>query len=270
MLVNAAEVATQNFKLIINSVRRLSKNMDNITLDNGPYQDLHGMRKSYGKDLDAYFEHSISAFEPIAEFTSWFNYAEKNCKLGYEEINAMALATATKDGKPSCRMVLLKGYGKDGFRFYTNYASRKGQELDQNPWASLMFYWPSINRSIRIEGFVSKMPIASAEEYWTKRPILSQASAFVSQQSRPVATRQELEDRIKEVKTKFMDESKLIPRPENWGGYVLVPNQFEFWHGSEDRLHDRILFRKLKPNEIVDDKCLRKGEDDWFYERLQP
>jgi pyridoxamine 5'-phosphate oxidase len=160
----------------------------------------------------------------------------------------VALATATPDGRPSVRMVLLKSYGEDGFTFFSSYESRKGQELAANPRAALLLHRPG--QQVRIEGRVERVPAAESDEYWASRPADSRRSAAASRQSEPIASRAELEARV----AAQPDEP---PRPEWWGGYRLVPERFEFWGHRDDRLHDRLVFR-LEP---------ARG---WVTERLQP
>jgi len=236
-----------------------------------PVVDLAGMRKQYVQRPDYQVDLTKNLKkDPLKQFDSWFQYVSTNFNLSFEEINAFALSTASKEGRPSSRMVLVKGYGPDGFRFYTNYNSRKGKELAENPYACLMSYWAPVNLSIRVEGSVEKLPQQDADEYWPKRPAKSRASAYVSQQSSVIASREGLEERLRQVEEQFIDHGLDIPRPKEWGGYVLKPDNFEFWQGDNDRLHDRVRFRKLAPGEKVDDVLVHAGEGDWVYERLSP
>ena len=176
---------------------------------------------------------------PFKQFQEWYQEAEKSpIKLP----DAMTLATASRKGVPSARIVLYKGTNKKGICFFTNYKSRKSLELIQNPKAALVFYWPSLDRQIRIEG---KIEIVSAEEsdtYWSSRPRESQISAMASHQSAKISSRSVLEKRFQMLTQKF--ENKEIPRPQNWGGFCLIPHRFEFWIAGDHRLHDRFCYIK--------------------------
>ena len=177
------------------------------------------------------------ADDPIALFDSWFAEARA------AEINdpdAMALATADKDGDPSVRMVLLKGHGRDGFVFYTNEDSNKGQDLAENPNAALLFHWKSLRRQVRIEGWVERVSDDLANAYFATRSRESQLGAWASDQSSPLADRATFEDRYEQVKQRFNGEA--VPRPANWGGYRVLPLVMEFWQDREHRLHERRLF----------------------------
>jgi pyridoxamine 5'-phosphate oxidase len=189
-------------------------------------------RKFDEKDIDP---------DPIKQFEKWFNEA---LKAELKEPNAMALATSTKTGKPSVRIVLLKIYNENGFIFFTNYESRKGNELAQNPIAALVFWWGKMGRQIRIEGSVEMISREESEEYFQSRPFESQISAWASAQSRIVENRDSLEKKYHEIKEQY--EGKTVPCPPHWGGYCLTPNLFEFWQGWANRLHDRILYTREK------------------------
>jgi pyridoxamine 5'-phosphate oxidase len=178
--------------------------------------------------------------DPIKQFDMWFKEALGS---GINDPSAMALATATSDGKPSVRMVLLKGYDQQGFVFYTNYDSRKGKELKKNPCASLVFFWPELQRQVRIEGVAKKLPAINSDKYFQSRPRGSQLGAAASPQSQVITGRKELEDNYHGLEIQY--ENKIIPRPPNWGGYVLKPSSIEFWQGRLNRLHDRLLFEKV-------------------------
>jgi pyridoxamine 5'-phosphate oxidase len=177
--------------------------------------------------------------DPFQLFGDWFAEAQAS------EINdpeAMALATADADGRPSVRMVLLKGHGQDGFVFYTNQGSRKGEELAVNPRAALLFHWKPLRRQVRIEGRVEPVSSADADAYFATRSRDSQLGAWASDQSRALESRQHFEARYEETKARF--EGGVVPRPDYWGGYRLVPGRFEFWTDRPHRLHERRLFTR--------------------------
>ncbi|XP_045128998.1 pyridoxine/pyridoxamine 5'-phosphate oxidase-like isoform X2 [Portunus trituberculatus] len=236
--------------------------------------DIGGMRKPYKGKNETFVEEDLVAKEPIGQFKEWF---EEACNTpGIIEANAMCLATATKDGKPSARMVLLKGYGKEGFRFFTNYTSRKGQELTKNPHASVVFYWSyngedrSWSRQVRVEGRVERIGEEKSTEYFHSRPRSSQIGACVSPQSQVIVGRHILLDKDKQLQEEYKDIQSVIPKPESWGGFLIVPDSIEFWQGQTNRIHDRIRFRKLGEDETFDENLTKKGEDGWVYERLAP
>jgi len=189
---------------------------------------------------------------PIDQFEVWLNEAVKN-KL--REPNAMFLATATPDGKPSGRVVLLKGFDERGFIFYTNYGSRKAIELDKNNAASLTFLWLEIYKQVRVEGTVQRISDKESDQYFNSRPRESQIGAWASDQSQPIANRDVLERKMEALEKQF--EGKPIPRPENWGGFCVKPQQIEFWLGRANRLHDRILYQ-------------RSDDNIWTKQRLSP
>jgi len=237
------------------------------------------MRKPYKGEGDHFDVKDLVSREPYANFTKWFDIA---CKTeGIMEANAMALGTATKDGKPSVRMVLMKGYDKRGFVFFTNYESRKGNDLEENPAASVCFYWTNSNdpsetdvgtwsRQIRIEGTVEKVSESESVEYFNSRPRSSQIGACVSNQSRAISGREVLIKRKEELETEYADESKPVKKPDYWGGFRLVPNTFEFWQGQTNRLHDRLVFYKEDDPQISKSEVIQRGEDGWVLQRLSP
>lgn len=228
--------------------------------------DIGGMRTSYKGKSEVFIEDDIPVKEPFNQFKIWFDEVCNNPKI--IEPNAMCLATATKDGVPSARFVLLKGYGKEGFKFFTHYTSRKGIELEENPAAALTFYWDVYNRSVRVEGIVKKLDMKEADKYFNSRPRQSQIGALASNQSNPIKNRNVLCANEQKISEEYKDCP--IPRPPKWGGYILIPHSVEFWQGQTDRLHDRIKFRKPKEGENADGVLLHKGEDGWVYERLAP
>lgn len=175
--------------------------------------------------------------EPFARFGEWFAAAAASEP---DNANAMTLATATKEGAPSARIVLLKGWDERGFVFYTNLGSRKGTELARNPHAALLFYWKSLSRQIRIEGATEPVSEAEADEYYASRPHLSRIGAWASEQSRPLGSRAELEARVAELEARYPGEA--VPRPPFWSGFRLRPARFEFWEERPFRLHERRSF----------------------------
>lgn len=189
---------------------------------------------------------------PFTQFSNWFAAA---VEAGIRDLNAMALATADKSARPSVRIVLLKGFGEDGFVFFTNYESGKAQQLDANPFAALGFYWIELDRQIRISGPVEKTSREESERYFHSRPLGSQLGAWASRQSEVIDARRVLEAKLAELTERF--ENKPIPLPPHWGGFRLIPDTFEFWQGRPNRLHDRFRYRL--------------GEDrQWMTERLAP
>ncbi|KAE8056982.1 hypothetical protein FH972_013708 [Carpinus fangiana] len=215
--------------------------------------DISALRENYISP--EFCEDEVEA-DPIDQFRKWFDDA---VAAGLREPNAMALSTAGKDGKPSSRMVLLKGVDRDGFVWYTNYESRKARELSYNPHASLLFFWDGLNRQVRIEGSVEKVSDEESEQYFHSRPQGSQIGAIVSKQSTVVPGRHVLHQQYKELEEAFSDGS-WIPKPKNWGGYRLKPELFEFWQGQPSRLHDRLQY---SPREI-------NGGRVWEIQRLAP
>ncbi|HLR33325.1 MAG TPA: pyridoxamine 5'-phosphate oxidase [Fodinibius sp.] len=194
---------------------------------------------------------SVVKETPVEQFKVWFKQA---LSAGMLDPNAMTLATATKNGAPSSRIVLLKGFNEQGFRFYSNYDSRKGRELEENPQAALCFFWPPLERQVRIEGTVQKVNRTASADYFRQRPRLSQLGAWASRQSSTVASRKELVTVFEEMRKRF--ENREVPLPDFWGGYLLTPVYVEFWQGRTGRLHDRI--------------CYTKRDDSWEISRLSP
>jgi pyridoxamine 5'-phosphate oxidase len=188
---------------------------------------------------------------PILQFGKWFKEAV-DAKVN--EPNAMTIATATTDGKPSARIVLLRNFDKNGFIFYTNYTSRKGTEIMANPNCAILFFWPELERQVRIEGILQKQTAKESDSYFQSRPHASKLGAWTSAQSKIIPNRKVLDAEYKKISKKYPDEN--IPRPPHWGGYVLKPISIEFWQGRHSRLHDRILYTFEKNN--------------WKIERLAP
>lgn len=193
------------------------------------------------------FEESDAAHNPFHQFTNWW---EEAIHSNIDEVNAMTLATVNSAGKPSARTVLLKGYTEEGLVFFTNYNSAKGQNILSNPNAALLFFWKELERQIRIEGVVEKIASAESDAYFNSRPIGSRWGAWASPQSTIIPDRKFLENNFLKITEKYPDENS-VPRPSNWGGYIVKPNQFEFWQGRTSRLHDRILYKQKYVNEWI-------------------
>ena len=189
--------------------------------------------------------------DPVEQFRRWFDEA---LEADLHEPNAMTVATAAPDGRPSARVVLLKVFDERGFVFYTNYEGRKGRELEENPRAALLFYWGELERQVRIEGTVSRTSEGESDAYYASRPRGSRLGAWASEQSRAVEGREVLEGRARDLEVEY--EGREVPRPAFWGGYRVEPEVVEFWQGRESRLHDRISYRR--------------GDGGWEIERLQP
>jgi pyridoxamine 5'-phosphate oxidase len=198
------------------------------------------------------FHERDAAKDPIEQFERWFRDAHE---AAVPDANAMTLATASKDGIPNARIVLLKGVDADGFTFFTNYDSAKGRELTDNPNAALVFFWPQLERQVRVTGMVHKVTRNESDEYFHKRPLSSQIGAWASQQSRVVSDREMMEHEYRRLAHDF--KGQLVPLPPYWGGYRLMPKTIEFWQGRPKRLHDRIRYDRL-PNKT------------WRIERLAP
>ncbi len=211
--------------------------------------DLHNLRKDYKQDT---LSRSEVDKNPITQFEKWMK--QTIVAEIVVEPNAMTLVTATPDGKPSARVVLLKSFDKEGFVFYTNYESRKAMELLTNPYASIVFDWHVMERQVRIEGVVKKVSAEESDKYFYSRPHGSQLGAWISPQSTFIDGRQELEDRQAKIEEQFNE--KQITRPPHWGGFVLQPHTIEFWQGRQSRLHDRLIYLKT--------------EEEWIVRRLAP
>jgi pyridoxamine 5'-phosphate oxidase len=194
----------------------------------------------------------LAGSDPIRLFKKWFDAA---VRAGLDEPNAMTLATSTRNGKPSARIVLLKDFDKQGFVFYTNYGSRKGRELEQNPHAALVFFWQPLARQIRITGRVTKVSAEESDAYFNSRILGSRFASSISKQSSVIASRAELLQKLKKIEEKYPNGDP--PRPLFWGGFRVHPSEIEFWQGGKFRLHDRLRYR-------------RRRDGSWTVDRLSP
>jgi pyridoxamine 5'-phosphate oxidase len=210
-------------------------------------KDISQLRRDFNKGS---FDIKNAHPNPFEQFAKWFEDARNS---GSIEPNAMTLSTVSLDLKPSSRVLLLKSFSESGFIFYTNYDSRKGNELAANPNASLLFYWDILERQVRLEGIVRKISYEESEKYYKTRPYTSRLGAWVSKQSRVLSSRFSLMRDVAMLVAKYPVN---VPLPEFWGGYILVPEYFEFWQGRESRLHDRI--------------CYHKDSTNWKIQRLYP
>ncbi|MBA4197214.1 MAG: pyridoxamine 5'-phosphate oxidase [Chitinophaga sp.] len=211
------------------------------------FSSIADIRKDYS--LQTLTEADVAS-NPFTQFTKWWNEAIES-KI--EEVNAFTLATISKENKPSARIVLLKGYNENGFVFFTNYNSNKGNNLAVNPNAAMLFFWKELERQVRIEGTAEKISEKESEEYFHSRPIGSQIGAWASPQSKVIANRSILEANETQYKQQFGEN---VPKPPHWGGYIIKPVLFEFWQGRSSRLHDRIQYTSENNN--------------WKIERLAP
>ncbi len=189
---------------------------------------------------------------PFTEFSVWYEAAKTS---GASRPDAMTLATATKDGMPSARLVFLRGFDERGWVFYTNYESRKGQDIAANPVAALVFYWDTLGRQVRVEGRIEKATVAESERYFGNRPFESRLGAWASPQSRVIAGRQVLDDRMEQLRAEYPDTD--VPLPPFWGGYRVIPQRIEFWLSRPNRLHDRFCY-------------IKSADDGWDIVRLAP
>lgn len=210
-------------------------------------KEIQNLRRQYSKST---LSVSSVSKDPFKQFEKWFRDVLNS---GFLEPNAMTLATASRTGKPSARVVLLKGIHDSGFVFYTNYKSKKGKDIEENPFGCLLFYWDKLERQIRIEGKIEKVSKKESEEYFITRPYKSRVGAWASKQSSVIESRSVI---IKEFLKYMMKFKTHVPLPDVWGGYRLLPETFEFWQGRPNRLHDRVRYAKSKTG--------------WKIERLAP
>lgn len=221
-------------------------------MDENKHEHLEKLRKDY----DLHFLDETGIFEdPIRQFEKWFQDAIEH---GEVEPNIMVAATATSEGVPSARVVLLKGVDEEGFRFYTNYNSRKGDELSANAHISLVFFWGSVERQVRVQGMAYPLPEAISTKYFQSRPKDSQIGAWASPQSKVIKDRAVLEDAAQKLTEQYADK-EVLPKPPHWGGYIVKPYQIEFWQGRTNRLHDRLRYTLTELN-----------PKQWTIERLAP
>lgn len=260
-------VLRRTFQITVTaSQRRMAMDQHERSQPSHDHPDVSQIRNPYMLPSEAFTEDRLSSKNPIKQFEQWFKEAAEH---SLDDVNACTLATVGANGRPSARIILLKGYGENGFKFFTNYRSRKGRELAENPFVALVFFWGFQHRSIRIEGKVERIPEEESVEYFNTRPKPSQIAAHVStEQSSPIPNRDYITNLDKELQAKY--EGKEVPKPDYWGGYLVKPDSIEFWQGQTTRMHDRIKFRKDIPDSEMNSPNLKKGENGWFYERLMP
>jgi len=205
----------------------------------GIFDTLNSLRREFGQSK---FDIKTANSNPLKQFDIWFNEA---IEANFLDVNAMALSTADKNGFPSSRMVLLKKYDDSGFVFFTNYESKKGKDLEENPFASLLFYWDKLERQVRISGRVEKISKEASAQYFETRAYMSKVGAWASKQSSVLPSRFTLIKKVSKLMAKYQNE---VPLPPFWGGYIVIPDRYEFWQGRKSRLHDRLLYKKQKDN----------------------
>jgi len=219
--------------------------------------NIADLRRDYARES---LDESDVRPDPVEQFDFWFKQA---LAAELPEANAMTLSTVSAQGRPTGRIVLIKGYDARGFVFYTNYNSRKGHEIDANPFASLLFFWVALERQVRIDGRMEKISPADSDAYFSSRPLGSRIGAWASPQSQVIPGRQWIERSVDEVTQRFAPQGESIPRPAHWGGYRMVPEALEFWQGRPSRLHDRIRY-------VRNPGAAATGQPEWRIERLAP
>lgn len=212
-------------------------------------QEIQDIRRDYKKQV---LDETDLLDDPIALFSKWF---EEAVRADVTDVNAMTLATSDRSGQPMTRIVLLKGIEHGGFVFYTNYESQKAAHIEENNRVALCFYWPELERQVNISGKARKLPVEVSEEYFKGRPYESRIGAWASHQSKPVASRAQLEAQYEDMRGEYPDSDK-VPMPPFWGGYVVIPSRIEFWQGRPGRLHDRFEYKRK--------------DDTWDLNRLSP
>lgn len=234
--------------------------------------NTHALRKPYINREEPFLLEEKMHQNPFKQFDIWFKNVMQMVDLKYEEVNAFALSTVGENGRPSSRMLLLKGYSQEGFMFFTHSTSRKGRELANNQFASMLFYWPRVDRQVRIEGRVVVLDEQLAEEYWKKRPISNRIGSKLSEQSAVIPDREYLIEKQKALEKIYEnDGEEAITRPKHWLGFALQPDSFEFWQGQSNRVHDRIVYSLEKEQNKIDENSNRGTTMTiWNMERLAP
>ncbi|KAL3086023.1 hypothetical protein niasHT_030447 [Heterodera trifolii] len=234
--------------------------LDNNSCVDGIPLNIQSLRKTYVDREEPFLREKDMLSCPFEQFSVWFGNAITQTDLKYEEVNGFALSTVSSNGRPSSRMLLLKGFSKaGGFVFFTHSNSKKGKELSENPYVSALFYWPKVNRQIRIEGRVEILGEEVADVYWSKRPIESRIGSKLSDQSSVIPNREHLARKQRKLEELCsVNGEEAITRPSDWLSYSLRPNYFEFWQGQTNRVHDRIVYTQ------------NSGETEWKMARLSP
>jgi len=229
---------------------------------------LKDIRVPYEYDGNAALnDQNVKTLNPFDLFKQWMEEAVKQTAI--KQPNKMVLATCSQSGRPSSRYVLLKEYDNEGYVFYSCLNSKKSKEIKANPFVALNFYWEFFHRQVRIEGKAVEVSREQTTEYFVSRPKGSQISAAISPQSDPIPDRKFLEDAYSKLETEYAEKDSL-PLPEDWSGFRVVPDYFEFWAGNTDRLHDRYIFDKRMEQNEFDNKTMTRGSDDWIIYRLAP
>uniref|UniRef100_A0A7E4ZSL8 pyridoxal 5'-phosphate synthase n=1 Tax=Panagrellus redivivus TaxID=6233 RepID=A0A7E4ZSL8_PANRE len=221
---------------------------------------IRDWRKAYLNMKEPFLKEEAMLEDPFLQFDLWFKDVSERKDMSFEEVNAVCLSTC-RDNRPSSRMVLMKQYDPEGYSFYSNDSSRKGQDIAANPNGAMLFYWPAVSRQVRIEGVIEKLPTSAADEYWASRPIHSRIGSKASAQGTVVPSREVLEaEKARLEKVAATEGEKAITRPPSWIGFILKPTYYEFWQGQSNRLHDRIIY-----NLVIDGE-----KKTWVRHRLAP